>query len=128
MPNQEFPFRNILVATDFSEHAGAALGRAVDMAGKTGATIKVVHVVTGVEWAVEGTSFAGHWRVPPAEIRKAEKRLRQQAEERLATWIAPFAKQKAKLQGEVLAGIAFVEIIRAARKGKHDLVLAGTRG
>jgi nucleotide-binding universal stress UspA family protein len=128
MPNQEFPFRSILVAIDFSEHAGAALGRAVALAEKTGAAVKAVHVVTGVEWAVAGTSFAGHWRVPPNEIRKAEKRLRQQAEERLTAWLAPFAKQNPELKSEVLVGIAFVEIIRAVRKEKHDLVLAGTRG
>jgi nucleotide-binding universal stress UspA family protein len=128
MPTQEFPFHNILVATDFSEHAGAALGRAVDLAEKSGATIKVVHVVTGADWAVPGTSFAGHWRVPPAEIRKAEKRLRQQAEKRLAAWVAPFDKDNVELRSEVRVGIAFVEIIRAVRKDKHDLVLAGTRG
>jgi nucleotide-binding universal stress UspA family protein len=128
MPTQEFPFHNILVATDFSEHAGAALGRAVELAEKTGASIKVVHVVTGADWAVPGTSFAGHWRVPPAQIRKAEKRLRQQAEKRLAAWLAPFDKDNVELRSEVRVGIAFVEIIRAVQKDKHDLVVAGTRG
>ena len=35
MPNEDFKLLKILVATDFSEHAAAALGRAVGLAEQT---------------------------------------------------------------------------------------------
>jgi nucleotide-binding universal stress UspA family protein len=128
MKNQDFPFRNILVATDFSEHSGAALGRALGLATRTGAAITAMHIVSDVASAVPGTSFAGHWRIPSADLKKAEQTLTMQAEERLAVWIAPFRKQQKKLQTEVLVGVPFVEIIRAVREEQYDLVLTGTRG
>jgi nucleotide-binding universal stress UspA family protein len=128
MPSEKLPFHDILVATDFSEHAGAALGRAIDIAEATGAAVSAVHVVSDVTSTVPGTSFAGHWRIPPGDIKKAEKELCRQAEKRLAAWITPFRKQAPKLRTEVLVGVPFVEIIRVVRKQKYDLVLAGTRG
>jgi nucleotide-binding universal stress UspA family protein len=121
-------FRKILVATDFSEHAGAALGRAVTLAERSGATIHVLHVVDQVIASIQGTSFAGHWHIPSAEVRKAEKRLCRESEERLAGWIDPFRKTRVTLRTETVVGSAFVEIIRAVLRQKHDLVLAGTRG
>jgi nucleotide-binding universal stress UspA family protein len=121
-------FRKILVATDFSEHAGAALGRAVTLAERCGATLHVLHVVDHVIASIPGTSFAGHWRIPPAEIRRAEKRLCRESEEQLAGWIDPFRKTGVTLRTETVVGTAFVEIIRAVLRHKHELVLAGTRG
>src|SRR5262249_43943392 len=128
MKDLDTPFRNILVATDFSEHSAAALGRALGLASQTGAAVTAMHVISDVASAVPGTSFAGHWRIPPADLKKAEQKLRQKTEERLAAWIAPFRKQQKKLQTEVLVGVPFVEIIRAVRKEHYDLVLTGTRG
>lgn len=121
-------FRKILVATDFSEHAGAALGRAVSLAERTGAAVSVLHVVDHVISQVPGTSFAGHWRIAPAEVRKAEKRLRKESEERLGDWTAPFRKTGVTLRTETVVGTAFIEIIRAVLRQKSDLLLAGTRG
>lgn len=128
MKTQPPKLRKLLVAIDFSEHAAAALGRAVWLAEQTEAEITVVHVITNVANAVEGTSFEGPWRVAPAEIRKAERRLRQQAGERLAAWIAGLRGPQRKLRTELPAGIPFVEVIRTVQRGKFDLVLAGTRG
>ena len=48
MKAKESLFRKVLVATDFSEHAAAALGRALTLAEQTQAEITVVHVIADV--------------------------------------------------------------------------------
>ena len=128
MPDQDVQLRKILVATDFSEPAGAALRQAVLLADRARAEVTVLHVLTDVAGAVEGTSFAGHWRIPPAEIKKAEHKLRRQAEQRLAEVTAPHRSPQRKLRTETLVGVPFVEIIQAVQQKGYDLVLAGTRG
>jgi nucleotide-binding universal stress UspA family protein len=128
MPAPDFNLRRILVATDFSEPAGAALKLAVCLAERTGAEIIVVHAIAHVASAVAGTSFEFHWRIPPAEIAKAERQLRRQAQEQLDEHVAPFLWLPRKPRTEVAVGVPFVEIIRLAQKRGCDLVMAGTRG
>ncbi|MBL8798008.1 MAG: universal stress protein [Planctomycetia bacterium] len=128
MKTRESLFRKILVATDFSEHAGAALGRALALAEKTGAEITVVHVLADVADAVPGTAFEAPWTMHPEELQRAEKKLRRQALEHLDAWLTPHLRPDHKLRTEVRVGVPFVELIRAALKGKHDLLLAGTQG
>jgi nucleotide-binding universal stress UspA family protein len=123
------PFRNILVATDFSEIAAAALGRALALAEKDpDVKITVLHVIADVAGAVPGTSFAGHWRIPTAELHHAEEKLRHLATERLGAWIQPFLRPDRELITQVRVGVSFVEIIRAVLQGGYNLVLNGTRG
>jgi nucleotide-binding universal stress UspA family protein len=49
-------FRRILVATDFSEGAGAALDRALRLPLTSDARIDVVHVLAGVRAEAEETA------------------------------------------------------------------------
>lgn len=121
-------FRKLLVATDFSEHAGAALGRALDLAARLPAELTVVHVLDDVASAVPGTSFEGAWTIRPEELEAAEKRLRKQAAEQLEAWVAPHRRDGLKLKTTVACGVPFVEIIQLVHKNRHDLVLTGTRG
>jgi universal stress protein E len=128
VPNGEFSLRKILVATDFSEPAAAALRRAVRLGEQAGAEVTVAHVIEHVAAAVAGTSFEAHWRIPAGELRKAERRLRGRAGDRLAALTAPYRGGRSRLRTETLVGVAFVEIIRAVQRVGYDLVLAGTRG
>lgn len=129
MPMSPAPFRNILVATDFSEIAAGALGRAVALAEQDpDVRITVLHVIEDVAGAVPGTSFAAHWRIPPAELHHTEEKLRQQATERLGAWVQPFVRPGRMLTTQVRVGVPFVEIIRAVLQDGYHLVLTGTRG
>jgi universal stress protein E len=128
MQPPEHPFHNILVVTDFSDHAAAAMGRAVSLAENADVKITALHVITDVAAAVPGTSFAGHWRIPPGELHHAEEKLRHHAAERLGEWLAPLVKPGREVASEVRVGVADVEIIHSVLHNKHDLVLAGTRG
>jgi nucleotide-binding universal stress UspA family protein len=128
MLNDKTALNHILVATDFSAHSQAALAQAVYLADRTKATVTVVHVVTHVARAVPGTSFEVHWRIPPGELKRAERKLRKQAEQQLADAIAPHRSPGRKLRTETLVGVPFVEIIKMVQKKGIDLVLAGTLG
>lgn len=128
MHQQAFSLRKILVATDFSEAATAALRQAELLAERAGAELTVAHVLTDLAWAVESTSFEAHWRVPPAAIHRAEHRLRHQAEERLTELAAPARAAGRTVHTTVLVGTPFVELIRLVQRDGHDLVVAGTRG
>jgi universal stress protein E len=128
MPRAAVSIRKILVATDFSEDAAAALGRAVWLAERTGATLTVAHVITGVAFAAPATAFEPHLGMDPAELRKAERKLRREAEAHLRQWLAPHQKSGVKINTATPAGTPFVELIRLVDKGGYDLLLAGTRG
>ena len=123
----EFSSR-IVVATDFSKHAMAALGRAVWLAERNDSEVLVVHVLEDIDTNVPGTSDEVHWRVSVAELREAEHRLRRRAEKELARWVAPFRRSVRKLRTEVRVGAPFLELIRLVQCEGADLVLAGTRG
>jgi nucleotide-binding universal stress UspA family protein len=60
--------------------------------------------------------------------RQAERRLRRQAEERLAEAVAPLHSPPRKVRTAVLVGVPFVEVIRAVQERRYDLVFTGTRG
>jgi nucleotide-binding universal stress UspA family protein len=128
MAEEKITFRKILVATDFSEHAAAALHQAVHLAQLMGSALTVVHVIQGVAWAVESRVYEASWRIPAAEIKKVERKLRQQAEERLAEVIAPYRSVQQNIRALVLVGKPFFEIARAVQQMKYDLVVAGTLG
>jgi nucleotide-binding universal stress UspA family protein len=128
MLNDTTALNHILVATDFSAHSQAALAQAIDLADRTKATLTVVHVITQVARAVPGTSFEGHWRIPAAELKKAERKLRMLADQQLADAIAPHRSPGRKVGTETLVGVPFVEIIKLVQKKRIDLVLAGTLG
>jgi universal stress protein E len=128
MPYRDFSLRKILVATDFSKNATPALRQAVYLADRTKAEVILVHVIADVASAVEGTSFEAHWRIPPADIQKAERKLRLQTGQRLDEEIAVYRSPGRKLSTETLVGVPFVEIIRTVQKKRADLVVAGTRG
>jgi len=128
MSRSAVSIRKILVATDFSEHAAAALGRAVWLAERTRASVTVAHVITGVAFAAPATAFAPHLGMDAAALRKAERQLRRESEAHLKQWLAPYEKSGLKISAATPAGTPFIELIRLVEKGSYDLLLAGTRG
>lgn len=121
-------FHKILVASDFSEYADAAFERAVELAQATAAELTVVHVLGHVAAAVPATSFEAHWKIPPADLKKAERRLRREADQRLTEQVEPGRTKVWKLRTETRVGIPFVEVIGMVEEKGFDLVVAGTRG
>ncbi len=125
-------FERILVATDFSPPAEAALRQAVWLARKTGASITLGHTLTtrrtspseaGPKMDLfmdllvnEGETLEDF---EMEAMREADAKLR-----RLAEKIAG----SVEIQTRVYVGESFAEVTHAVQREGYDLVLAGTRG
>src|SRR5689334_14475083 len=104
--------KRLLVATDLSSRAEKALARAVRLVEEHGATLSVVHILTG------------------ALGNKTERlRIASQIEKDLLRNLEDLSlKKKALVSVRVLSGTPFVEIIRQARQETADLIIVGAHG
>jgi universal stress protein A len=112
----------ILVPTDFSADADAALRYAIDLAKPFGAIVELLHVV-------EDPLAAGMWSAEfyTAEIAGLNLNLVKDAEARLRG-IVEETKAPLPLSGEVHIGPAFATILDTAREHGADLIVMGTKG
>ncbi|HVX64252.1 MAG TPA: universal stress protein [Pirellulales bacterium] len=124
----ERPYRNILVATDFSKAAAAALETAAWTARRWQAKLTVVHVVRSVLDSIAVIGYGADWEPTLQDLTRLQKQLCDDAEERLETLLAPLRGGEYEIQGEVCVGRPFEEIVHVAEKRECDLVIAGTRG
>lgn len=112
-------FENLLVATDFSDQALQALDAALDVAGEN-AHLTLLHVypppgLLMPEGFVAATPQTYRELIDSIDRNLEELRVRAT---RAGLTITPIAVQ----------GHAAAEICRAARDGKHDLIVVGTHG
>lgn len=110
--------RTILVATDFSESARAALECGQLFAGAFGASLHVLHVVT----QLVHEPWSGY--VPAASLLAEVDRLQHDAHQRLAELVPGDS-------GAVLAtawGDATDETLDYARRHDVDVIVCGTHG
>ncbi len=129
--------KNILVPTDFSDSANAALVQAVKLAGLSGGKITLLHVIfiekikddlLGID-ALENltrvlntpASEAPYTPTNPVEA------LSEAAQQRLRETIAKFAPG-IKIETAVVEGRPSVEIVKYAAKHGVDLIVMGTQG
>ena len=112
----------ILVPTDFSPDADAALRYAIDLAKPFGASVDLLHVL-------EDPLAAGMWSAEfyTAEIAGLSVNLVKNAEARLRG-IVDETKAPLRLSSEVRIGPAFATILDAAREHGADLIVMGTKG
>jgi nucleotide-binding universal stress UspA family protein len=113
----------ILVPTDFSETADAALVYAKTLAAKLGASLHLLHVFqdpsTPVVFTPE-TYFA-----PPPELRE---RALEDAWDRLHDRLDPEEHRRFAGTRAVVEGLAALEIVRYADTHRIDLIVMGTHG
>lgn len=115
------PYRQILLATDFSETAKDALDHAVGIAGEAGATLHLLHVIEEI----------GYWegfdlkRFPSDDV---YEELRESARIALDDLMEHTAERGVERQVHVREGKPFLEIIRAAKKIPADLIVVGSHG
>ena len=113
----------ILVPTDFSETADAALGYAKSLAGRIGASLHLLYVFTDPYGAA---AYAPEVYVPlPPEVReRAIEDARARLTERLD------ADQEIYFRGTrtVVTGAAAKEIVQFAAEQGIDLIVMGTHG
>jgi nucleotide-binding universal stress UspA family protein len=113
-------WRNICCAVDFSESSRLALEEAADLARRFDARLTLVHVFE----AAPATATEGLF-TPPELIEQMSIELSR----KLESWRAEAQRRAERPVGQsLLSGDPATEIVRFARDGEFDLVVAGTRG
>jgi nucleotide-binding universal stress UspA family protein len=110
-------FKRILVPTDFGEPAQRALEIAIELAGKLGASVTLLHVYP----IVFPVSYDEELTWPLEQIEKA-------AGKTLEAHLAKAKQRNASCEAILKAGSAAVEIVSVARQLKADLIVMGTHG
>jgi nucleotide-binding universal stress UspA family protein len=114
--------RTILVPTDFSAHASAALEHAVFVAAKYNAEITLLHVDEFV------VSVLGERGVKAEYLETYRQKKREFFEEQfhLASRIAE--AKKVRFRSQVIEGRAYKVIVEESERQAYDLVVIATRG
>jgi universal stress protein E len=110
--NSKLGFERILVATDFSPPAEAALQQAVSLARKTGASITLAHTLQTRHSSPSETG-------PKMDLLLDYAKLRRLAEK---------VAGSIEIQTRVYVGEPYAKVTHAVQREGYDLVLAGTRG
>lgn len=119
-------FRKILVATDFSSCAAAALEQAATLARLTRAEITLAHAIPLTRETME--EFVANPWYAAANVDEIEQRLQHGADEHLQAAMAPYQDGEVSLHCKTLWGTPFLEIIHLVQEEGYDLVVVGTRG
>ncbi|MGO8763009.1 MAG: universal stress protein [Desulfobaccales bacterium] len=114
-------FKAILVATDFSECAGAAFKVAKKLARQFGAKIVLLHVIQQRIVA----RVAEHLKVAPDKLLPA---FREEAQQYLDEFLEKCCAADLEVTSMVTVGIPFQEIAVMARDLAADLIVIGGYG
>ena len=131
MPSVTKGFQRILVATDFSTHAEAALKQAIWVARQSGATIVLAHSVPDLRRVANLGSYGtvlDQFYFDSNQVEDFEREARRDAETKMRRMIVNLNAVDLAVSYETLVGDPFLAISQAVQQGGHDLVLAGTRG
>jgi nucleotide-binding universal stress UspA family protein len=117
------PVTKILVPTDFSETADAALEYAKVLAGQMGASLHLLHVFS------DPYAAAAHapevYVVLPPEYRE---RALENARECLRTRLTPDEEERFAGTSAIVVGLTAREIVEFADQNAMDLIVMGTHG
>lgn len=114
-------FKAILVATDFSECAGAAFKMAKNLAKRFGAKIVLLHVIQHTVMA----RVAEHLKVKPDSLLPD---FREEAQRQLDAFVEEYGRSGIEVTSMVAVGIPFQEIAVIARDLVADLIVMGGYG
>lgn len=114
-------FRRILHPTDFSRASAPAFRRAVALARACRAPLMVLHVMTPPSpFISEGA--------PPSSYTELLIVARRSAKRRLAAVLARARRERVRARAIFAEGLPADGILRAARRGRADLIVMGTHG
>lgn len=126
-PQEEAPrtsptphWRTILVPMDFSAPSEAALAQALKLAGASGATVHVCHVIP-LPHALD--ALYEHGLEQPASVKRIEQKARRRIKELTASAETDGKPRIHFSEGEAVAGV-----LAWATKLKPDLIMIGTHG
>ena len=112
-------FKQMVVATDFSESSQCALDLAVELAQKFEAELTLVH-----SWEAPSYSYGGGLYLPVDLVTPIE----QAAVTQLSIGLTDLRLRLPRAQSMLRAGIAWEEVLAAATQVNADLIVLGTHG
>jgi len=114
--------RRILHATDFSAASKRAFDMAVEFAKQNKAELLLVHVL------VPHVTYSPDTYDDPEIYIELERSARRQAQSSLEALVDKLKRAKVKATALLLKGTAHVQIIRAAKNRRADMIVIGTHG
>jgi universal stress protein E len=134
MKRSKNEFHRILVATDFSSAADAALKQAVWLEKTTGAKVTLAHVLPNLKSSSRTLSGPKMQMLMELmysegeEFVEFEEEVRRNAFSQMQKAIIAAGASELGVQCEVFQGEAIVELVHAVQAGRFDLVMTGRRG
>lgn len=114
--------RRILHPSDFSPASTAAFRRALEMARAEGAELLIAHVLNVT------VPMVGDGYVSPKVYEEIQASTRAYGQKQLDRLVGKAKAAGVRARGLLLEGVAYEQIVRAAR-GRHvDVVVMGTHG
>jgi nucleotide-binding universal stress UspA family protein len=120
-------FQNLLVATDFSPHADAALQQAIWVARHSGARITLVHVLPDLNQTLLAVSTGTHSELIYNETESLQREAQEESLARMHFLISKLGVDDLDIKCEVLLGDPSIAIIREVQHGHFDTVFVGVR-
>jgi nucleotide-binding universal stress UspA family protein len=117
------PVTKILVPTDFSETADAALDYAKVLAGQLGASLHLLHVFSD-PYAVGAFAPDVYAPLPPS----LQERAIEDARECLRLRLSADEEQRLGATWAIVSGLAAKQIVEFADENAIDLIVMGTHG
>jgi universal stress protein A len=115
------PFDKILVAIDFSENSDYAFDYALTLAKQFSSQLVVLHVIN------EPVDLRGFY-VPHISFEQLEKEIEDGAEKMMDKFCSARLGNFANASTNIMSGIPYEEIIRAAKDMDASLIVLGTHG
>ena len=121
-------YRNILVATDFSPHADAALKQGVWLAERTGAKVTLAHSLPNIRRLLESASYEGKKDFLYGEGSAFHHEVERESLAKMRQMLERAQIASDLVHPITLLGAPHLQITNAIQSDGYDLVLAGTRG
>jgi len=112
-------FRKILCPVDYSNASKRALTNAITLTKRFGAELTIIHIFEPIEVRSIGSSINSE---EENNIRRDRKELE------FNNFLDQFNFESIRYNTELKEGIPFLEILRAIKKKKSDLLIMGTTG
>lgn len=118
-----FTPKDIVVATDFSEHARKALLSALDIAGNAGSNVHLVHVVDKIQQCV------AQYCIEEETMAQIERQSIAASREQLEEETKGLAASRGvSISYDVRAGVPYEEILREQEEKNADLIVIASHG
>ncbi len=118
----------ILVATDFSENARAALAQGIWLGETFGGKVTVAHVLTNLRQTIAALPYSARSELIFGDIDVFERAVRAESQARLNSMIEPFRMRCPSITVETLLGKPAIALTHAVQSEGHEIVVVGTRG